>query len=1255
MVLSLVMFMSCFPMTAFASEVDESLQVVTDLPEGSIVQVMQTVSEESSEQKLDSADSAKDSTEETVTETPDEESLGEVPDEEIATEEFNLLLSSNDENLNQVADPNDGKFAVVCTIESGNQTVEYYAPGETVTLSVPTKEHYVFTGWKIVCDVNVTITNNKFVMPEARVDVVAQWEPETYTIAIYYLTLTGKNLRSAKFSEVTYGYDFNLDSDYSLPAIDGYTLSKITHEGEGTEWKDFDNFRSFINVPSVQKDEVFYVWYEPSDVTYNVYHYKQNLDGTYSENASESETFDGKFGDKVTLESYVKSYTGFTWDGNTDEVTLATSGNVIRIYYERNSYKLFYQKTDSDTDSITYPFETNVELSVLGTPTRVGYNFNGWQTSSGEDVTGNTFSMPAHDVTFVAKWVPAEVTYTVYYWGETQSSAQAWTDSNHATDSTNRTPSSYTYIGKATATGLTGTIVGESEVQNAASGIMDSTIYSYETMDYNVTVDANGTTVVNAYYRRNVFWYRFIRNGAVYQWSGHNGYIYHKYGANVIAYWPTLDGNNAIVWKRTDGTNRIVTAPTSAQEGINVELKYDSTSSTKFTLWAYKENINGGYDGATKYEYVTYSGFLYLNIRMIASRLPEGFEYDSYYSNTHKAWINFTDGDTIVDEQNVGSTDIRLKRKFYTITFNDGNVDISSSNPIRFEASIAGVNVPEVTAPDAFKGYQFIGFTAAHNGVLYKGDTPQTAFETFKTAIGDKMLATNVTLTATWKAPIYTVNFYDDSTLSTLLGSEKVEMGKTVTNPPATPTRVNHIFNGWFYMDGEVEKLYWNGKTILSDMNVYAKWIADELIYADILVKHNYLAEDGTVERIEEDTKQAVVGSVATLDAKEVEGYFPDFISQNIEVLESGNVVTFNYTPLGEVEYIVRYVDADGNNLIPEVTKASSQLVVTETYRYIPKCTPRTISQTLKLSSNPENNVITFVYDVEGTNVYAVKHYLQEVDGTYTLYESEENLEVGNYTQVHATAKTYEGYEFNSNISNTDAWVIPGKNVVLNLYYDRMEYAVEYRYKDGYVVPEGAPALPKTVNYKFGETVTVEVTPTPPMGYTFVGWTYATDGTEATGTFEMPKENVVIEGYFEQLEYYIVVEWAHEDGVYHGGEYTWDCNKLEYVHDTSTAGWSTTPYVKATVKNYGSKAVKLDFEANIDLWAKFFADGGNPFNNLSTVTLDGNGAEFVFEFRNDIELKWNYDLLNAEALNVAVNGMIPSEHTNTFKLNITAV
>ena len=1162
------------------------------------------------------------------------------------------------ENLEEIEligeeDPNDGKFAVVCTIESGNQTVEYYAAGETVTLSVPTKEHYVFTGWKVVCDLPITIGNNKFVMPEARVDVAAQWEPETYSIAIYYFTLEGKTLRSAKFSEVTYGYEFALDGGYSLPSVDGYTLSKITREGAGSSWTDFDNFRNFMNIPSVEKDEVFCVWYEPAEVTYNVYHYKQKLDGTYPEEASESEVFNGKFGDNVSLSSYVKSYTGFTWDGNTDEITLSTSGNVIRIYYTRNSYRLYYEKTEDDTDSMQYPYETQIAISTLGTPTRVGYIFAGWQTSNGEEVTGDTFTMPAHDVTFVAKWTPDVVTYTVYYWGETKASAQEWTDRYHATDSSNRTPTAYGYVGKTAATGTVGSIVSQENAQTAASGIIDSAIYTYETMDENVTVAADGTTVVNVYYRRNVYWYGFIKNGSAYSWNGHTGYIYHKYGANVVAYWPTFDENNGkIVWIRTSNGN-IVQAASSAQEGQNVELKFSNISSATFTLWAYKENATGGYDGATRYEYVTFSGFSHLDIAMIDSRLPEGFEYDSYYSVSN-GWKPFPANKHLYDSATTGSTEITLKRKLYTVTFNDGNLDVSTSGSIRFEASIADVSVPEITAPIAFEGYEFIGFVAAHNGVLYRGSTPQEAYNAFKTAVNDKMLATNVTLTASWQAPIYTVNFYDDSTMSELIGSQTVERGKTVTNHPEIPTRVNHTFNGWFYMDGEIEKLYWEGKTILSDMNVYAKWIADELIYADILVKHNYLSVDGTVvESTEEETIQAVVGSIATIDAKEIEGYFPDFIFQNIEVLESGNVVVFNYMPLGEVEYTVRYIDAEGNELLPDVKKTSDKMIVTETYRYIARCTPRTISQILKLSANPENNIITFVYDVEGTSIYVVNHYLQEIDGTYTLYETEADLEVRNYTQVYATERTYEGYEFNAEISNTDDWVVPNKSVVLNLYYDRMEYTVEYRYKEGYVVPEGASELPETVTYKFGAEVTVADILEAPIGYKFVGWLYAEDGSEAIGTFEMPKANVIIEGYYEQLDYYIVVEWTHEDGNYHGGTYTWDCEKLEYVHDTSASGWSKVPYVKATVKNYGSKAVNLEFVAEADLWSSFFAEGGNPFSNLSIVTLEGNGAEYSFEFSTDNELKWNYDLLNEEAMNVAVNDSGSSQHTNHFKLNIT--
>lgn len=147
-------------------------------------------------------------------------------------------------------------------------------------------------------------------------------------------------------------------------------------------------------------------------------------------------------------------------------------------------------------------------------------------------------------------------------------------------------------------------------------------------------------------------------------------------------------------------------------------------------------------------------------------------------------------------------------------------------------------------------------------------------------------------------------------------------------------------------------------------------------------------------------------------------------------------------------------------------------------------------------------------------------------------------------------------------------------------------------------------------------------------------------------------------------EYHVRVKWNIVNGVYNatatdGGDtgfqnFTWNCVKLQYEHDTTLAGWSTVPYVKCVIKNYGSKAVNLDFSAKTDKWAKYFEAGSNPFENIPTVRLEP-GAEYVFEFRSDVELKWDYDKLNAEATNVAIGATAPTEETNKFELKITKV
>lgn len=58
------------------------------------------------------------------------------------------------------------------TVHVDGQLLGAYAPGVTVTLTVPTRPHYTFNGWT---SQQVTVTDNQFVMPESNVIVTSEW------------------------------------------------------------------------------------------------------------------------------------------------------------------------------------------------------------------------------------------------------------------------------------------------------------------------------------------------------------------------------------------------------------------------------------------------------------------------------------------------------------------------------------------------------------------------------------------------------------------------------------------------------------------------------------------------------------------------------------------------------------------------------------------------------------------------------------------------------------------------------------------------------------------------------------------------------------------------------------------------------------------------------------------------------------------------------------------------------------------------
>ena len=116
---------------------------------------------------------------------------------------------------------------------------------------------------------------------------------------------------------------------------------------------------------------------------YKVEHYQQNVTGT-GYTLSETESLVGVFPNVVTATP--KAYTGFTQ--NTAHASRVPSGTlnaegtlVLRLYYDRNNHTVTYKDWNNatlKTETVRYGGNATPPTS----PTRVGYTYTGWRSSS---------------------------------------------------------------------------------------------------------------------------------------------------------------------------------------------------------------------------------------------------------------------------------------------------------------------------------------------------------------------------------------------------------------------------------------------------------------------------------------------------------------------------------------------------------------------------------------------------------------------------------------------------------------------------------------------------------------------------------------------------------------------------------------------------------------------------------------------------------------------------------------------------------
>lgn len=885
----------------------------------------------------------------------------------------------------------------------------------------------------------------------------------TYTIIIKYQFADGRQAANPWSATVADGTTYT--QDVTSPTVVGYTPDPPV-----------------VHVDS-SAPTTYTVTYKPAEVEFTVKHYQQNVDDD-NYTLADTETKKGYTESPVGANLATTAYEGFyslLYDTTTK--IAADGSTVVEIYYDRYYYLMNF---DLDGGYGVEPIYARYGAPIsVGTPTKPGYSFNDWNPKL-------PATMPAENTTHKATWNAGTTSYTVVYWYE------------------NANDDGYSYVADQKITDVApGTSVSSDTYKDANFNNKDAKHFTYNANKAEtVTVAGDGSTILNVYFTRNTYtltfkdgqktltctktehkhsdscckyggtgldhWYHrdsccklglseHTHSNGCYKTSDLT--ITAKYQADIHKNFPIKDGDETIWWKVPNGTEtygeldqQTYLGSIDTMPGENITFKkYDTESGAK--IYYYVETLNGT-SGDT-----TYNGKNYTQYKVI------DLDYSTNTNLTYKEEFHpitgFTQGDskpTLPKDGEVRMQEnnyLYYTRNSYNLKFYNYNADVAGEGgSVQYEAPLSGYEfTPAYPAMLEEGAYAFAGWYTTAG--CYAGSEVNWATAT--------MPASDVTLYAKWVPVTHTVKTYlTENDLNSSAPAQEtwtVSHGKTVENPPENPSKGEYTFVGWFYKDADgTEHAFDFSMPVTKDLNLYAKWSVNTLV--SYTIKYAVRNEDGTLTYIADDTKgSALALTTKTFEAKTgtqlkegyQSGYFPTTSSHSI-IMDidnpAKNEYTFVYVPKAEVEYTVKYLEkGTETQLANPKTVKTRDAVVTETFKQISGYAPDAYQKRLVLAA--ENNEIIFWYVKDDTHApVQIIHWTQNIAGDgYTEYQSSTNLN-GEIGQTYSEASlTIAGFTYNENPKHpVDGYPakasgeLTASGLVLNLYYDRIEYPYEFQF-----------------------------------------------------------------------------------------------------------------------------------------------------------------------------------------------------------------
>lgn len=785
-----------------------------------------------------------------------------------------------------------------------------------------------------------------------------------HTVVINYVFQGGK--QAAPSWTATLAEGSSLEQTVTSPTVVGYE-------------PDPSSVDVFVN--NITENKTYTVTYHPANVGFTVNHYLQNVaDNNYT--LDKTEHVDGYTESEVG--DLAKTYPGFAaLLYNTKAKVAADGSTVVEIYYDRNYYMMSFNLDGGyGVEPIYARFGAAVKVE---NPTKPGYTFSGWEPQVPATV-------PAENTTYKAKWkVDDSVNYRVQYWQE------------------NANDDGFSYESSVQKKAAPGTVI-------TAANDKNYTGFHYDHTD-GATVAADGSSVVNVYYKRNTYTLTFkVNEGFIFDnWVIKAEFKNIKYGADTSPWWNQAP--SGYLWHTTSsGSTFYTAAPDMPNSNLTI---YGKKSSGMSTIHYYEKGTTTSIKPDLK---VQNSGWSFTVEDYI--EIP-GFKYDSNKVQGNNYYLYYT-------------------RNSYKLDFNSANV-IVRSNTIPYDKALSSYYF-EPSYPTGILeegGYVFAGWYTD------PGCTEAVAWDTAK------MPYNNTIFYAKWAPKTHTVKAY---LTKEVVGGEAiytyhVPHGTAVPSAPANPTNGNYTFVGWFYEENGVEKAFDFSMPIVKDLNLYAKWSSNTLVTYTIYYK------SGDTEIAEPTTGSALAGTTLTFEAKTGDelnegyqsGYFPETGSHSLTMdINGNNEFTFVYVAKAKVGYTVRYLEKGTEKVLHEgKTAETSNAIITEKFVQISGYAPDAYQKRLVLSANEAENVITFWYTKDELHApVQIVHWTQNIAGEgYTEYQSSTNLN-GVIGQTYmGTPLTIPGFTYNAEKSNASG-TLTANGLELNLYYDRVKYSYTVRYVD---------------------------------------------------------------------------------------------------------------------------------------------------------------------------------------------------------------